>query len=86
MYDEEGLLPDPLVLKDKAAHTRMKRNGASACSMAGALQRETFMDVIADRLIRILDQKHDGAVDAFDLGYYLHLYATDAVFSLSSIP
>lgn len=51
--------------------------------MAGAVQAETFMDAITERLIRILDEKHVNTGAVCDMGNYMHLYATDVIFNVT---
>ncbi|KAM5350977.1 hypothetical protein ACJ41O_003700 [Fusarium nematophilum] len=82
-YDEEGIVPDPFVLKDKAMHSRMKRNSSNAYSMSSLVQLEPYFDEISDRLFRLLDQDAIKPGKVVDLGDLLHRFAMDAVFMLT---
>ncbi|CAI4213958.1 unnamed protein product [Parascedosporium putredinis] len=83
VYDEEGLLPDPLVLTDKAMHTRMKRSAYTAYSMGAMIQLETLLDDVTVRLFNILDSFAECADKTCDLGEWLRLYATDVIFTVT---
>ncbi|KAH7224243.1 hypothetical protein MRS44_003948 [Fusarium solani] len=82
-YDEEGIVPDPFVLKDKEMHSRMKRNASNAYSMTSLIQLEPYIDEIMTRLFSILDQEASNPKKPVDLGDYLHRFAMDAVFMLT---
>ncbi|CAK7199356.1 hypothetical protein SEUCBS139899_002034 [Sporothrix eucalyptigena] len=83
VYDEEGLVPDPFVLrKDKGLHARMKRNAANGYSMNGLVKCEPWIEPVMDRLIAILDQ-HADAQTVCDLGDLMKRFAMDAVLSLT---
>lgn len=82
VHDEEGLVPDPFVLADKALHARMKRNAASAYSMNALVRMEPWLAGPTQRLLDLLD----GAAvtgEKCDLGELLRRYAMDAVFALT---
>lgn len=82
-YDDEGLVPDPFVIrKDKALHSRMKRNAANAYSMNGLVKFEPWIDQVVDRLLVILD-KHAAAGTSCDLGDIVKRFAMDAVCNLT---
>lgn len=83
MYDEDGLVPDPFVIRqDKALHSRMKRNAANAYSLNGLIQFEPWVDPVVARLLHILDENaRENAI--FDLGELLKRFAMDAVCSLT---
>ncbi|KAF9888971.1 hypothetical protein FE257_008141 [Aspergillus nanangensis] len=83
IYDEEGLLPDPLVLSDKTMHTRMKKNAYSAYSMGSMLQLEPLVDAVTARLFKSLDEISGTAGHACDLGQWLRLYVTDVIFAVT---
>ncbi|CAK7213413.1 hypothetical protein SEUCBS140593_001841 [Sporothrix eucalyptigena] len=72
VYDEEGMLPDPLVISDKALHTRMKKNAYTAYSMGAMLQLEPLVDAVTDRFFALLNKR-----PTCDLGKWLRFYATD---------
>lgn len=74
-YDEEGLLPDPLVLADKEVHTRMKRNAANAYSLQALVQIEPLVDETLRRLIGHLDETYVTREDSCDLGLYMLYFA-----------
>lgn len=74
-YDEEGLLPDPLVLADKEVHTRMKRNAANAYSLQALVQIEPLVDETLRRLIGHLDETYVTREDPCDLGLYMLYFA-----------
>lgn len=78
VYDEEGMLPDPLVISDKALHTRMKKNAYTAYSMGAMLQLEPLVDAVTDRLFALLDKR-----PTCDLGKWLRYYATDVIFAVT---
>lgn len=83
IYDEEGLIPDPLVLIDKAQHTRMKKNAYSAYSMGSMLQLEPLVDAVTSRFFTILDKVVDTPSRTCDLGSWLRYYATDVIFAVT---
>ena len=70
MHDEEGMLPDPLVLTDKALHNRMKRNAYQAYSMGSMVQLEPLVDGVTERL-KMLDSICESPSGACDLGNLL---------------
>ncbi|KAF2994096.1 hypothetical protein E8E14_001564 [Neopestalotiopsis sp. 37M] len=83
VHDEEGLVPDPFVIRqDKALHARMKRNAANAYSMNGLVQFEPWIDNVLDRLLVILDD-HALHGSVCDLGWLLKMFAMDAVTRLT---
>ncbi|KAL3487081.1 cytochrome P450 [Aspergillus germanicus] len=55
-YDEEGLMPDPFVLKDMKLHTYMKRNASNAYAMHGLVQMEACVEPVTDRLVEMLQR------------------------------
>ncbi len=82
MHDEEGLVPDPFILTDRALHSRMKRNAANAYSLNGLIEMEAWIDPVTDRLVKLLDGfADDGRV--WDLGKVVKDYAMDAVFAIT---
>ncbi|KAF7524468.1 hypothetical protein PCG10_005728 [Penicillium crustosum] len=83
VYDNEGLLPDPLVLTDKALHTRMKKNAYNAYSMGSMLQLEPLVDAVTDRFFKILDDVVETPSRTCDLGKWLRYYATDVIFAVT---
>ena len=83
VYDESGaLMPDPFILKDKALHSRMKRNAANAYSLNGLIQMEPFVDEVLNSLLVKLDRLAEQA-DIVDLGQNLKDFSMDAVFNLT---
>lgn len=74
-YDEEGLLPDPLVLADKEVHTRMKRNAANAYSLQALVQIEPLVDEALGRLIDHFDETYAAHDKPCDLGLYMLYFA-----------
>ncbi|KAH7122063.1 cytochrome P450 oxidoreductase [Dactylonectria estremocensis] len=83
VHDEEGLVPDPFVIRhDKALHSRMKRNAANAYSLNGLIQVEPWVEPVISRFISILDD-HAQASAVCDLGELLKRFAMDAVCSLT---
>lgn len=74
-YDEEGLIPDPFVLSDKATHTRMKRNAANAYSLQALIQLEPLLDEVLDGLLTHLDKEYAGKGKLCDLGSYMLYFA-----------
>ncbi|KAF4843577.1 Cytochrome P450 monooxygenase [Colletotrichum siamense] len=83
VYDEEGLVPDPFVIRhDKGLHSRMKRNAANAYSMNGLVQFEPWINTVMDRLVAILD-KNASSGTVCDLGNLLKMFAMDAVCTLT---
>lgn len=83
MHDEEGMLPDPLVLTDKALHNRMKRNAYQAYSMGSMVQLEPLVDGVTERLFKMLDSICESPSGACDLGNLLRYYATDVIFTVT---
>ncbi|KAK1764005.1 cytochrome P450 [Phialemonium atrogriseum] len=83
VYDDEGLLPDPLVLSDKTLHTRMKRNAYNAYSMGSMLQLEPLVDGVTERFFKSLDSVCDSLSRTCDLGEWLRFYATDVIFAVT---
>ncbi|KAH8889601.1 cytochrome P450 oxidoreductase [Thozetella sp. PMI_491] len=82
-YDEHGMLPDPFVLKDRAMHTRMKRNSANAYAMSALVQLEPYFDQTAATLFASLDTIAGTPGNVVDFGDYMHRFAMDAVFMLT---
>lgn len=82
MHDEEGLVPDPFVLTDRALHTRMKRNAANAYSLNGLVKMEPWLEPVTDRLLNLLDTTISNG-HFCDLGKVMKDYAMDAVFALT---
>lgn len=82
-YDEEGLVPDPFVLrKDKALHSRMKRNAANAYSLNGLIQFEPWVEPVLSRFIHHLDEyAYENRI--CNLGDRLKDFAMDAVCNLT---
>ncbi|KAJ5373922.1 Cytochrome P450 oxidoreductase [Penicillium concentricum] len=83
IYDDQGLLPDPLVLSDKTLHTRMKKNAYNAYSMGSMLQLEPLVDTVTNRLFKILDEIVETPSRTCDLGKWLRYYATDVIFTVT---
>ncbi|KAI0006624.1 cytochrome P450 [Xylariaceae sp. FL0662B] len=82
-YDEEGLIPDPLVLGDKAVHTRMKRNAANAYSLQGLVQIEPLVNDVLRDLLYHLDETYIAQQTTCDLGKYMLYFAMDAIFTIT---
>lgn len=82
-HDEEGMLPDPLVLSDKPLHTRMRRNAYNAYSMSSMLGLEPLVNAVTERLFRLLDDISETPSQTCDLGMWLRYYATDVIFSVT---
>uniref|UniRef100_A0A0B7KQS9 Cytochrome P450 n=3 Tax=Bionectria ochroleuca TaxID=29856 RepID=A0A0B7KQS9_BIOOC len=82
-YDEEGIVPDPFILKDKTTHSRMKRNAANAYSLSSVVQLETYVDEVEDKLFKILDREAENPENIIAFDHYLHAFAMDAVFMIS---
>ncbi|KAH9227500.1 hypothetical protein K456DRAFT_1848423 [Colletotrichum gloeosporioides 23] len=83
VYDEEGLVPDPFVIRhDKGLHSRMKRNAANAYSMNGLVQFEPWINTVMDRLVAILDRNASSGT-VCDLDNLFKLFAMDAVCTLT---
>lgn len=83
VYDENGeLLPDPFILKDKALHTRMKRNAANAYSLNGLVQMEPYVDAVTMTLLKMLDRFAE-AGNICNIGVIMKNYAMDAVTSIT---
>ncbi|KAJ5788309.1 Cytochrome P450 oxidoreductase [Penicillium paradoxum] len=83
IYDDEGLIPDPLVLIDKAQHTRMKKNAYNAYSMGAMLQLEPLVNEVTTRFFNILSDVAETPSRTCDLGNWLRFYATDVIFSVT---
>ncbi|KAH7142147.1 cytochrome P450 [Dactylonectria macrodidyma] len=82
LYDEQGLIPDPLVLADKALHSRMKRNGANAYATSALLQLEPLVDTIIERLLWSPDTfAYSGKM--CDIGQHLRFFSIDAIFAMT---
>ncbi|KAJ9150018.1 Cytochrome P450 oxidoreductase [Pleurostoma richardsiae] len=83
VYDEEGLVPDPFVIRqDKALHSRMRRNAANAYSLNGLMQFEPWVEPVITRVTHVIDEHADTRAP-FDLGQLLKRFAMDAVCSLT---
>ncbi|KAH6988945.1 cytochrome P450 oxidoreductase [Ilyonectria sp. MPI-CAGE-AT-0026] len=82
-YDEEGIVPDPFILKDKAVHSRMKRNAANAYSLTSVVQLEPYVNEVAEKLFTQLDREAKDPSNSVCLDYYFHAFALDAIFMLS---
>ncbi|OAL44424.1 cytochrome P450 oxidoreductase [Pyrenochaeta sp. DS3sAY3a] len=82
-YDEEGIVPDPFILKDKAMHSRMKRNAANAYSLTAILQLEPFADEVASKLFKVLDREAETPNSITNFGHHMHAFAMDAIFMIS---
>lgn len=74
-YDEEGLIPDPLVLADKELHTRMKRNAANAYSLQALIQIESLVDKVLESLVGHLDESYVAQHETCNLGRYMLYFA-----------
>ncbi|KAH8197444.1 hypothetical protein TruAng_008375 [Truncatella angustata] len=74
-YDEEGLIPDPLVLADKDMHTRMKRNAANAYSLQALIQIEPLVDQVLKSLLDRFDEIYVSQRKTCDLGQYMLYFA-----------
>lgn len=83
VHDAEGMLPDPLVINDKALHTRMKKNAYNAYSMGSWIQSEPLVDSVTERFFYLLDKISERPGRAFDLGKSLRDYATDVIFTVT---
>lgn len=79
-YDEEGLLPDPFVLADKAMHTRMKRNASNAYSLQALVQLEPLVDEVVKSLLDHLDETYVGTQKTCDMGRYMLYFAMVCIF------
>lgn len=82
-HDEEGLVPDPLVLADKAMHTRMKRNAANAYALQALVQLEPLVDRTIDNLLKHLDICYGSTGAICNLGEYMHFFAMDTIFNVT---
>ncbi|KAK7425613.1 hypothetical protein QQZ08_007936 [Neonectria magnoliae] len=82
-YDEEGIIPDPFILKDKSMHSRMKRNAANAYSLSSVVQLESYVDEVADKLFGLLDREVEDQSKVLCLDFYMHAFAMDAIFMIS---
>ncbi|EQB49053.1 hypothetical protein CGLO_11649 [Colletotrichum gloeosporioides Cg-14] len=82
-HDEEGLVPDPLVLADKATHTRMKRNAANAYALQALVQLEPLVDRTIDNLLKHLDICYASTGAICNLGEYMHFFAMDTIFNIT---
>lgn len=82
-YDEEGIIPDPLVLADKALHSRMKRNAANAYATTALLQLGPLVDGIIERLLWRLDTGFADTGKLCDMGEFLHFFSMDAIFAIT---
>lgn len=74
-HDEEGLIPDPFVLGDKAAHTRMKRNAANAYALSALVRLEPMVDGVVLRLFKRFDEEYVAKGQVFDIGHYMLYFA-----------
>lgn len=83
VYDAEGLLPDPLILSDKALHTRMKQNASNAYSMNAMVELESLVDGVTERFYQMLDKFCATPSRACDLGDFVRYYATDVIFTVT---
>jgi cytochrome P450 len=81
--DEEGVLPDPFILRDKGMHSRMKRNGNSAYAMSSIVKMEEFADRETVKLFQAWDELYAASGQPFDVGRWMIFYALDAIFALT---
>lgn len=85
-YDEEGLIPDPLVIPDKELHTRMKRNAANAYSLQALVQIEPLVDEVLKNLLDHFDVTYVAQHGTCDLGRYMLYFAMVCNWILSRLP
>lgn len=81
--DEEGILPDPFVLADKAMHRRMKRNAANAYALTALVQMEGMMDAVIERLFEHFDREFVTPARTCNLGMYMHYFSMDSIFTVT---
>lgn len=81
--DEEGIIPDPFILKDRALHSRMKKNGNGAYAMSSIVKMEEFADREISKIFKGWDELYASTGQAFDLGRWMTFYALDSVFALT---
>ncbi|KAH8881872.1 cytochrome P450 oxidoreductase [Thozetella sp. PMI_491] len=72
-YDEEGLIPDPFVMSDKAMHSRMKP----------VVRMESLVDQVIENLIKRLDDEYVTKGQICDIGSYMLFFSMDAIFSVT---
>lgn len=82
-YDDQGIVPDPLVLADRALHSRMKRSAANAYSTNALIQLEPLVNDVIERFLWRLEDMYVGKAGGCDIGEYLHYFSMDAIFSIT---
>lgn len=81
-HDEEGLIPDPFILKDMKKHTYMKRNASNAYAMHGLVQMEACVEPVTDRLLSML-RGYARQKRAAPLDKLLKNYTMDAITAIT---
>lgn len=82
-FEDEGIVPDPFTMKDKAMHNRMKRGAANAYPLNALVKLEPLVEKVVDRLMGILEEACARPGGRCDLGRYLHHFAMDAVLAIT---
>ncbi|KAF7535059.1 hypothetical protein G7054_g5701 [Neopestalotiopsis clavispora] len=82
-YDDQGILPDPFILKDEELYSRMKRNSANAYSLSSVVQLEGYVDDTIQKLFQQLDQQAKSGDAVVDLGRLFVHFAMDAIFNIT---
>lgn len=82
-HDDEGLIPDPFVLTDKATHSRMKRNAANAYAVTSLVQLEPLFDDSLSRLLVVLDTRYARTGVPCDMTTLLQAFALDSVMNIT---
>lgn len=81
-YDEEGLIPDPFILKDMKKHTYMKRNASNAYALHGLVKMEACIEPITTRLLGIL-HKYAESQEPAPMDQLLKNYTMDAITAIT---
>lgn len=82
-YDEEGIIPDPFVLTDKAMHSRMKRNAGNAYSLNALIKLEPLVDGVVERFFNRLEGEFADTDKVCDIGNMMLCFAMDTIFAVT---
>lgn len=74
-HDEEGLIPDPFILTDKAMHSRVKRSAANAYSLQALIRLEPLVDKVISNLITRLDENYVAKGQICDISLYMLFFS-----------
>ncbi|KAH6723526.1 cytochrome P450 oxidoreductase [Leptodontidium sp. MPI-SDFR-AT-0119] len=79
--DEEGLVPDAFVIREKDYHSRLRRSAANAYAASAVPGYEKNVDKVIDRCVAFVKEKKLNK--AFDFGFLLRNTVTDGIYSIN---